>query len=406
MFGSFLVTSFLEISWYLALTRLRKGHPMRKWQLITAATVGIMASGSGFIQAQAADFYFDVDFQTKEVANFDDFTPIFIPTTYGLTGKLFATARLTYSVDVCNPGETFPVGMQNRYSLNGTGTLFVSTFNSTLQCSTSSLFRTFTAEFELPSEHVEYIIEQDNYILFRPLFSFGATALSGRTISVIDFDFTFTVEYDFDTTYLFNYFLSDNDYQQLDGFDAGTSFSGTIFNKFDYVMTAAGNDRYFILNSNNYDYGTNRVKFAVDYNMEYFRGETIGAQYKTILDGTLTVVTSATQQQRISIRYRYYYLNAANNIQPIVGVPEFNFEYEDCGSFLALNVGCFVNNALAYITNDAPIISDAITLLNAGMQMAGQAFGVIGSFTDDNVFGVLVLGGLGIIAVRWFLKND
>jgi hypothetical protein len=40
------------------------------------------------------------------------------------------------------------------------------------------------------------------------------------------------------------------------------------------------------------------------------------------------------------------------------------------------------------------------------MKMGGQAFAIIGQFSDNNLFGVLVLGGLGITAVRWFLKQD
>jgi hypothetical protein len=38
--------------------------------------------------------------------------------------------------------------------------------------------------------------------------------------------------------------------------------------------------------------------------------------------------------------------------------------------------------------------------------MAGQTFGIIGSFTQNNMFGVLILAGFGFIAVRWLIKND
>jgi len=40
------------------------------------------------------------------------------------------------------------------------------------------------------------------------------------------------------------------------------------------------------------------------------------------------------------------------------------------------------------------------------MQLGGQAFAVLGNFTDNNLIGVLVLGGAGLTAVRWFLKQD
>jgi hypothetical protein len=90
-----------------------------------------------------------------------------------------------------------------------------------------------------------------------------------------------------------------------------------------------------------------------------------------------------------------------------VTVPQFNFTYEVCsGGFLDINVGCFVNNALAYLTNDAPIISDATQLINAGISFVGQTFGVIGSFTTNNMFGYLVLGGFGFIVIKSLFKND
>jgi hypothetical protein len=52
------------------------------------------------------------------------------------------------------------------------------------------------------------------------------------------------------------------------------------------------------------------------------------------------------------------------------------------------------------------VISDAFTLLNTGIELAAQTFGIIGNFSDDNVFGYLILVGFGFIAVKWFLKND
>jgi hypothetical protein len=205
---------------------------------------------------------------------------------------------------------------------------------------------------------------------------------------------------------LFNYFLSDQEFRERFVTNASSSFAATQSTRLVYVYTTAGNDIYNIFNSDFTSIGNTRKKYAINYEDTYFRGESVGSQFISAYSGSSDTITFDTRRSVYQHRYRYHFLNTANLEQQIVNVPEFNFEYEDCGSFLALNVGCFINNGLAYITNDAPIISDAITLLNAGMQMAGQAFGVIGAFTQDNVFGFLILGGLGITAVRWFLKND
>lgn len=378
---------------------------MRKWQLITAATVGIMASGSGFIQAQAANFAFNVDFDTKVVTDFDDFTPTFLPTTDNLDNTATFILNTNYRMNACPPSTASAANIQIFNQKNGTGSnprIFIQGF--TLPCTVGDTNIQYSGEVQLTQEILNALVSDDSdFIKFRwqLVVDYNAAA-PGRVITFSDVNFVFTINYDFNTTYLFNYFLSDSN------FASSVRSNVTDVNQaldFDFVYTTAGNDTYFIFNSNSltYSIGT-RKKFAIDYNMEYFRGESIGSRYKLVADSLTYNVSASTAF--VSQEFDYYFLNAANNIQPIVNVPEFNFDYEDCGSFLALNVGCFINNGLAYITNDAPIISEAITLLNAGMQMAGQAFGVIGSFTEDNVFGFLILGGLGIIAVRWFLKND
>jgi hypothetical protein len=381
---------------------------MRKWQLISAVTVGIMASGSGFIQAQAADYTFFVDFNTKTVANFDDFDQMFFNDTYNLNGLINFTLNTEYRMNSCPPSAATDVFLQIRYQLNGTGTSFQQNIDlPDMPCTVGNTNYQISGSINLPDDHVNFLINDDaNFLRLIPLFQLNYNSNAPtRIITLTNPEFVYGVSYNFNTTYLFNYFLSDQDILNDLNTTSGVTFTGTKINDFDYVMTTAGNDRFFLINDRLTNFGTSRLRWAINYNDEYFRGNSIGSRYKQIFDGTMTINLTSTSQWFRSL-IDYFYLNAATNNQPIVDVPEFDFEYEDCGSFLALNVGCFINNGLAYITNDAPIISDAITLLNAGMQMAGQAFGVIGSFTDDNVFGVLVLGGLGLIAVRWFLKND
>ena len=385
---------------------------MRKWQLITATTVGIMASGSGFIQANAATYNFSVNFSTKEVANFDNFTPTFLQTTNNLELELSFYFAGTYRFDACPTNFSLNVNYSLQARANATGS-FVEIGIATLPdfiCTTTNTSYFANIKVNINSNYLDLVVNDDaNFIQFSSAMVFLTnTASLNRVLYLLGYRFYFDMTYDFGTTYLFNYFLSDQNYDgRFNGAYGSWFFTTTPSTYLAYVYTTAGDDTYFILNSDVTSIGVDRKKYAVDYNMEYFRGRSVGAGFTSDFNGfDVIIFPGVTGAASLSNRYSYYYLNTSNNEQAIVDVPEFNFEYEDCGSFLALNVGCFINNGLAYITNDAPIISDAITLLNAGMQMAGQAFGVIGSFTQDNVFGVLVLGGLGITAVRWFLKND
>jgi hypothetical protein len=117
-------------------------------------------------------------------------------------------------------------------------------------------------------------------------------------------------------------------------------------------------------------------------------------------------MVSGGQSQFVQ-NYNYYYLNSANLAQAIVNVPQISFTSQTCsGGFLDINVGCYVNNALAYLTNTAPVISDLTTIVNTGIEFAGQTFGVIGNFTTSNMFGYLILGGFGFIVVKWLFKDD
>lgn len=381
---------------------------MRKLQLLSVLSIGIMASASGFIQAQATDYTYFVDFTTKEVANFNDYTQQFLETTYDLGNSIQYTINTYYRMNACPPSSASNPRLEIQYQLNGSGTTYATFIDlPDMPCSTTDTFYQITGSISIPLEHIVYLIDDDaNFLRLSPAFTFLTTGSTpGRIITLTDTEYVFTINYEFDTTYLFNYFLSDTDYVNRIA-SPGITFTLTATNiDFDYVMTTAGNDRFFIINNNATSIGFLRKKYAIDYDMEYFRGESIGARYKIINEGTITITGTDTSNKFILFNFDYYYLNAANNSQAIVDAPEFDFTYEDCG-WDVFDIPCFINNGLAYITNDAPIISDAITLLNAGIGMAAQTFGIIGAFTTDNVFGYLILAGFGFIAVRWFLKND
>jgi hypothetical protein len=379
---------------------------MNKLRATLLISMGIFASGSGIIQVSAADYVFFTDFSTKTVANFNDYNPTFLSDTYGLDNRISWTFNTFYRMDACPPSIATNMNFIVSYAINnGSQFNFISEALPDMPCTVGDTYYQITGSASVPSEVFDAVVSDDaNYVVFRPsiLFGYSGSAPS-RVITLTGAEFVFSLEYDFDTTYLFNYFLSDSQYR-FTSFDTGITIPGTVIHDFDYVMTTAGDDRYFIINSATTNYGTTRTKWAIDYNNEYFRGESIGARYKIII-GNATVSWPVAATRAIVPRVDYYFLNAANKEQDIGIVPEFEYEYEDCG-WNVFDIPCFINNGIAYVVNDAPVVSDAFTLLNAGMKLGGQAFSVIGQFSDNNLFGVLILGGLGITAVRWFLKND
>ena len=386
---------------------------MKQLKVLTALAMGIMASSSGVLQVKATDYFFYENFDLKEVADFTDFRQSFISDTYNLDGIITFRFEGMYYWDSCPTAFTNNTRYLIQYRLNLSGSLlslgeyaipdFVCTTTPTSYLATGNLI--------LPSEIVEAVINDDaNSVEFRGIMFFtGLAAQNGRTLYLSNYKISFNLSYNFNTTYLFNYFLSD---QYFEGrtISGGTwTFNSDQTTKLNYVYTTAGNDTYTIVNSSLNTIGTTRKKYAIDSDEQFFRGESVGAEFFSRYDtpgSDDSVLFTGTGTAQLRLDYVYYFLNTANLVQPIVDVPIFEFEEEDCGSFLALNVGCFINNGFAYITNDAPIVSDAFTLLNAGISIGAQTFGIIGAFADDNVFGVLILAGFGFIAVKWFLKND
>lgn len=381
-----------------------------KLNLLFAVLFGIMASSSGVLQVNAATYNYFVDFTTKEVANFDNFRPTYSTNTYDLTDNITFNFGGQYKFDSCPTNFTLDVSYAITYRLNSSGSEITLGFFNLPDFTCRTTFGTYLATFSmnLPNTITNVIINQAGHVQFFSYMRFTTNAASaGRTLSLAGYRYYFEVSYDFDTTYLFNYFLTDQ--QWVERFTTGSwSLTATPSRYLQYVFTTAGNDEYYIINNASpKDISSNRKKYAINYNDVFFRGESVGAQFTADYTGTDTLTTPSSGNTVIYANvYRWHYLNTSNLGQEIVDAPTFSFVEEDCGDFLSLNVGCFVNNALAYITNDAPIISDAFTLLNAGIGMAAQTFGIIGNFADDNVFGVLVLAGFGFIAVKWFLKND
>jgi hypothetical protein len=380
---------------------------MKKLKVLTALSMGIMASSSGVLQVNAATYNFFVDFSTKEVANYTGYRQTFNEDTSNLTLNYSFNFLGLYKLDSCP--TAFTLNMDWRMLANGV--VIQNVALPDFPCTTTFTSYSASVVGSLASSYLDLVVDDDSsFITFDSVMIFRQTAAtSGRTLSLSDYSFYFDITYDFGTTYLFNYFLSDQQY--LSRTTSGTwTFNTVIINYLKYLYTTAGNDFYYINNTDPTTIGTTRKRYAVDYNQEFFRGQSVGAGFFTDMTSNFgeidTLVLGASGSSNLIHSYRYHYLNVSNVAQELVDAPIFEFEEEDCGGFLAINVGCFINNAFAYITNDAPIVSDAFTLLNAGIEMAAQTFGIIGEFADDNVFGVLILAGFGFIAVKWFLKND
>jgi hypothetical protein len=384
---------------------------MKRIKLLTALALGVVASSSGALQVGAATYNFFVDFGTKEVANFNDFKQTFNPDTYDLETKFYFEFTGLINFDSCPTIFTMNMTWRLQYQLNGTGPEVVVATASLpdFLCTTVPTAYVAKAQGTLNPTAIAALVNDDASFLklYSDINFISSAAINGRTISLRNYDIYFHAFYEFNTTYLFNFFLSDQQYRGVFR-QGGWTIGSTETAALEYVYTTAGNDRYQILNTGS-SIGQTRKKYAIDYNEEFFRGESVGSQFYIRYRGGVDTdtFTSPTEFPRSRWTYDYHYLNVANLAQAIVDAPVIEFTEENCaGGFLDINVGCYVNNAIAYLVNDAPIISDAFTLLNTGIELAAQTFGVIGAFSDDNVFGYLILVGFGFIAVKWFLKSD
>jgi hypothetical protein len=382
---------------------------MKYLKVITALAIGIMASTSGVVQVEAGNRFFFVDYATKEVANFTPYTQSFNDATSSLGNSFKWTFSAQYKLDSCVGITTsLNANFNLSYRVNSGSFSLITKTLPDLPCTTTYTNYNIFVSGVFPVSPLAAVVDDDaNYLDMRPVLDIVNSApYFGRTLDFVNVVFAFDFYYDFNTTYLFNTFLSDSKLEFFNGgaFTFPTATSETFL---EYVYTQAGNDIDTIYNDPGpANIGTTRKKYAIDFSDVFFRGERIGLRYGYLRPDMRRVLPNAVGTSSVFPILYYYYFNVSNYTQPLVDAPIFEFEEEDCGDFLSLNVGCFINNAFAYITNDAPIVSDAFTLLNAGIEMAAQTFGIIGNFADDNVFGVLILAGFGFIAVKWFLKND
>jgi len=338
---------------------------MKRLKILTTLVIGIMASSSGVIQVKAATYNFFVNFDTKEVDNFNDFNQSFNTETYNLDAIATFNWSGTYRFDSCPTAFTLGMDWRIRYRINGVGS-YIELTRSVLPdfpCTTTNTQYSAEASASIPGNLVDTFIDDDvNFIEWQSRIVLDSNAaLNNRILYLLGYRHYFDISYDFNTTYLFNYFLSDQQFSSRIVSGVTPTFNAVQDHELNYVYTTAGNDSFFIRNLGGSNIGTTRKKYAIDYNQEFFRGESVGAGFSSAMTGTdQFLFPGSFTGGSINYNYFYYYLNTANLTQEIVNAPIFEFEEEDCGSFLALNVGCFINNAFAYITNDAPIVSDAL----------------------------------------------
>ena len=384
---------------------------MKKLHGLIALTLGVLASSSGFAQVEAANRFFFVDYASKEVPNFTPYRQSFNDATTSLGNSFQWIFSALYKFDSC-AGITTSLNANFILTYRNSTAPSFSQFTQSLPdlaCTTTYTPYNITISNQFPTSVLDAVVDNDAVFLdMRPVFEIVHSApYFGRTLDLLNPVWAFDFYYDFNTTYLFNTFLSDSKLEFFNptGFTLPTASSETYL---EYVYTQAGNDIDTIYNDPGpADIGFTRKKYAIDFPDIFFRGERIGLRYAYYRPDMRRVIPSLAGTTIAFPIIYYYYFNVSNYTQPIVNVPLINFTTQSCsGGFLDINVGCFINNGLAYLTNTAPIISDATQLINAGISFAGQTFGIIGSFNTNNMFGYLILGGFGFIIIKSLFKND
>jgi hypothetical protein len=388
---------------------------MNKLNILAATFIAASLTIKSNLNTQAETFNYFIDFATKEVANFNDYEQLFFSYTSGYYNHvrviMSGSASLSGS---CASVPQYPLDLELRYNLNGgsASTIFTKAYDH--PCSNTAtpfvVDSGYLRFIDIPvSQLVSYVINDDNdFITWMPrLKTIDFSLLSGRTLTISNISFQIEYQIIYDTIYLFNTFVSDTKYNGRNSSGWTSSFYTAGVNV-DYIYgTNINTSRtYQVNNTNDANIGTTRKKYAVNVPSVSFIGNIIGIKnVNNSVSSLFRNMTGGGSNFFIEDNFRFYYLNGASAQVPITSVPQFNFEYQECGGFLGIDIPCMLNNAMAWLTNDAPIISDAFTLLNTGINLAAQGIGVIGNFiASSNIVVWIIVLGFGIIAVRWFLK--
>lgn len=379
--------------------------------------LGSLFTNKTFINVDATSqvITYEADFVDFEVANFLDYNQIFNSFTSGQYNEINASVNVGYFMNTNNPAVNLTCNLILRYALNGGAQTTIYTSPAELVPPTTAQ-NFFNIDFNLKNldlinaNILPYIINNDNnYVNFYMRLQFNQNAsTNGYVLTINKFEPLIEYAINYDTIYLFNNFLSHTKYNGLTttGFSVGTTTNNVKLD-FIYANTILTNQYYGVFNTSELDAGLLEKRYAVNIPNVNFIGDRIGAQISNNLTGTITRTLTGSGTALLTQDFRIYYLNGgAQTITP-PALPLFNLDYLDCGSLLALNVGCYLNNALAWVVNDAPIISEGLTLVNQGIEFIGLGLYQLQLFEPSySVVLWVLVGGLGLLALRWALKND
>jgi hypothetical protein len=355
---------------------------------------------------------YSVSYLDYEVSNFTNFPKLFHNYTIGARTFLDVSIIIEYSMSSV-PQPTFPVVFEIRTSVDGgaQSTIFTSFFSITGTTSSNAAQRAETISITDPIVLDKIINEAGRGDLIGRLGLINTAAWAGVNVDITNFQIEWQFQFLYDTIYLFTTFLADVQSRLITttGYTTITSLLSQIGVLFIYSNTITNTTFYRINNDDvSGSIGGTRKKYALSVPNAQFAGNQIGIKFRSnYSNGLIRRTISGSSVSYIGDTLRLYYLNASSPQLPISNVPVLTATYIDCGGLLSLNVGCYLNNALAWVLNDAPLISDAIPIVNGGMNFIGQGLGFVGSFVSGtNLITWLIVAGSGIIIVGWILKND
>jgi hypothetical protein len=389
--------------------------------MIIIKALNVFVAALGFIvnpnPYEVTSTSYNVNFANYEVANFDNYYEVFSEGVVGQYSYVYVDGGFQFSFNTCVGLTSFTGEVQLRYSLNGIGNSLLKAIPFTLLCGTSLNDHYFTSDFinlvDFDPLIVDYIYENEtnNRVDFLTRIVINqSVGMNGKVLTIKDFTFDLTYAVAFNTNYLFNTFMSRTQYNGLSSTSGWSITTDDTKVNLNYLFseTIATETFYGVFNTNQNDIGTTEKLYAVQVDNVNFIGDRIGANLRNNHDLLMSRTMGSTGTSTITHTQRVYYLNAAAQQQDIVEVPEFLVSYQDCGDLFALNVPCYLNNALAWVVNDAPIISPAINFIYNGIDFMAQGLGIFSVFIDDglNIFTWFIVGGFGIIVLKWIIKQD
>jgi len=367
------------------------------------------------INAAVIDKY--VDFDNMIVSNFDDYDRNITSSTSGLTIRRTASILLTYSMSGFDTGDwsgTFTAidgSMVNQYPI----TLPFSSTNNQVFFSNSVI---------LDSTYIDRLVYDDslnNTLTVRFDINWGTPTYNKVLTYTATIDYT--LEYRFNTAYLWDTIQLDLDLGTPSV--SGTAGSGVVssyaINPY-LVYVTNYSDQYNIYNNNlKQNYSQPRSKYAITTgDNDYIVGLGLGAGNNFIISGTMTSPAAGTgTYRRVQVNSSIYYLNFSRESIGLPTAPSaVNPKYSECDdSVFGFPVDCTINgeevnsfqalanDAVEYITKDAPLVSDAIRIVGNGYDLITAGFYMVSDIFTGNIFGTMMLFGVGLLVIDWGINK-